>query len=52
MWQSERPWRTANKYLEAHGKQMKDASKKTNTSRSQNSSSGNLPVLTVTEWDM
>ena len=31
---------TANKYLEAHGKQMKDASKKTNTSRSQNSSSG------------
>ena len=31
---------TANKYLEAHGKQMKDASKKMNTSRSQNSSSG------------
>ena len=31
---------TANKYLEAHGKQMKDASKKTNTSKSQNSSSG------------
>ena len=33
---------TANKYLEAHGKQMKDVSKKTNLSKSQNSSSGKL----------
>ena len=32
----------ANKYLEAHGKQMKDVSKKTNPSKSQNSSSGKL----------
>ena len=33
---------TANKYLEAHGKQMKDISKKTNPSKSQNLSSGKL----------
>ena len=33
---------TANKYLEAHGKQMKDVSKKTNMSKIQNSSSGKL----------
>ena len=33
---------TANKYLEAHGKQMKDVSKKTNLSKSQNSPSGKL----------
>ena len=33
---------TANKYLEAHGKQMKDVSKKTNVLKNQNSSSGKL----------
>ena len=34
--------KTANKYLEAHGNQMKDVSKKTNMSKIQNSSSGKL----------
>ena len=33
---------TANKYLEAHGKQMKDVSKKTNVLKNQNASSGKL----------
>ena len=33
---------TGNKYLEAHGKQIKDVSKKTNLLKSQNSSSGKL----------
>ena len=43
MWESLKDLgETANKYLEAHGKQMKDVSKKTNLSKNQNSSSGKL----------